>query len=221
MKIIPAIALLLGCSTGPELHRDRAEAAIRVWNLALEPESLSRVEIVPIPGHAEFCAAILDYLREWSGTFGVYHLLGGAVDWQAHPQEEPIEQSIHRIRCFSWPGFRGPVVEVLGITHMGNGSVYLYELRERRLELLLRATAVDFNANPDRFRNGVLEITYESARPPSPPDVLLTGVREELAEQEERNLRSVPCRRRFSWDSSSRHYREVMSERVGFPEGYD
>ena len=101
------------------------------------------------------------------------------------------------------------------------GYLYLYELRGRQLELLLRTPAVDFNANPDRFRNGVLEITYDSSRSSLLPDVVLAGAIEVLAEQEEKVLRSFPCQRRFSWDPSLRQYREELSQRVGFLEGSD
>jgi hypothetical protein len=221
MRLIPAIALLLGCGPISDLQRDRVEVAIRQWNLTLDPEPLSRVEVISIPGSSLLCAAIIDYLREWSGTFGVYHVSDGVVDWQAGVKEEPVEQSIHRIRCFKWRALQGPVIEVLGITHMGNGYLYLYELRGRQLELLLRTPAVDFNANPDRFRNGVLEITYDSSRSSLLPDVVLAGAIEVLAEQEEKVLRSFPCQRRFSWDPSLRQYREELSQRVGFLEGSD
>lgn len=47
---------------------------------------------------SDLVAAICDHLLERSGFFGVYHLTGDRVDWQARVEQEPWEQSIRSLR---------------------------------------------------------------------------------------------------------------------------
>ncbi len=216
MKYLSALVFVCGCTAKASIPAKSTPAAIRAWNLRSEPEPLARVETTDIPGHADLCAAICDYQLEWWGTFGVYHLNDGVVDWQAHCEQEPFEQSIHRIRAFALAGFKGPIIEVLGRTHMGHGALYLYELQGRELTLLLCTEAVDFNADLIQYRNGVLDITYRQHTSTSPPDVILAGELEEHGEKEEMIFDASFCRRVFIWDSSQGKYSERLGDRVGF-----
>src|SRR5262245_28355230 len=216
MRSAQLLLLLAGCTSATAWDADVAAAAIRSWNRRSEPEPLSRVEAMPFPGQPDFLVAICDYQEDWSGFFGIYHLTDGAVDWEASAEVIPGEQSIYKLRVLNLPGFSRPIIEVFGRTHMGNGSLYLYELREQRLVLLLQTKAVDFNANPLQFHNGCLEPTYRDLDADGSPDLILTGTIEDWGETGDTLLHSHPCRRVFLWNGPLGQFVEDSAREEGF-----
>jgi hypothetical protein len=198
---------LAGCSSAATVDPGMAGRALRAWHDRMDSEPLVRVEITPVSADPDLFAALCDVELDWWGYFGVYHLTDGRVDWQAEAADQPDEQSIHRIRTLRLPNVAGPVIEVLGKTHLGNGSLYLYELRGRRLSLLLKTKAVDFNADVEKFRDGVLHVEYRDENGDGADDVVLSGVIEEWAEQEDVLVGSHPCRYVFLWDRTRGRFR--------------
>src|SRR5436189_127705 len=127
MRGLTLVLFLSGCTTAAPWNADRALIAIRAWELQSDPEPLSHITPQPMDKDFDLVAAICDHLQEWSGFFGVYHLSGDRVDWQARVDHEPWEQSIRSLRAVRLNGFSKPLLEVTGISHMGNGKLYLYE----------------------------------------------------------------------------------------------
>jgi hypothetical protein len=194
---------LAGCSSTATVEPEIAGSAVRAWHHRLDSESLVRVEITPVAGHPDVVAALCDFELDWWGYFGVYHLTDGRVDWQAQATHVPGEHSILRVRTLQLPSVAGPVIEVLGKTHLGNGNLYLYELRERRLILLLETRAVDFHwADGETFRDGHLEPDYRDVNGDGLIDVVLSGELEEWDEDLEGSISSWPYRRVALWDRS-------------------
>jgi hypothetical protein len=143
------------------------------------------------------------------------------VQWKAHAQTEPTEQSIHKARGISLAGFKNPIIEIFGITHRGNGNLYLYELEGQQLLLLLETRAVDFNADLLQFRNGTLTADYMDLDGDGISDLILTGVIEEWDDKGTLLVGSRPCRQVFLWNVESRAFREDVSRREGFSGYFD
>lgn len=208
MKKSLLLLWLGGCSSIVTADVDSAGRAVREWQQRLDSEPLVRVEITPVWGQPDLVAARCDVESDRWGFFGVYHLTNGRVDWQAQADDVPGEQSIYRVRTLRLPGFAGPLIEVLGQTHAGNGSLYLYELRDRRLLLLLRTRAVDRHwADGETFRNGHLEPEYRDVDGDGEIDVVLSGEIEAWDEDLEIVTESHPYRHVALWDGTLKRFR--------------
>ena len=194
---------------------------IRTWCSRDLAEPLSRVEAFPIPGHSDRFVAICDYQREWNGFFGVYHISGNHVQWQAQIDAEPDEQSIDSVRSLLLPGFKLPIVEVFGMTHRGNGNLYLYELKDRQLRLLLTTKAVEGNAGLFMFQGGRLTPEYRDLNGDGYADLILEGIEEEWDEKGKNLIHREPLRQVFLWDPTMDRFSEDVSSREGVAEYYD
>jgi hypothetical protein len=222
MKEVAFLAILAGALAFAAHRPDLPPAAIRRWNLRTEPTPLSRVLLGPVPGRPDLVTAICDYQDGWWGFFGVYRLSSGRVRWQAAVDVEPDEQSIHSIRGLQLQGFRNPIIEVFGKTHMGNGNLYLYELRDRTLVLLLTTRAVDFHwSDGSTFRTGLLNTGYPDLNGDGFSDVVLEGSVEERAGDVNAIIHSEPWRQVFHWDPKLGLFSEDVSSRAGVPEYFD
>ena len=216
MRILAALAFLAGCTSTLRWDPDHVASAIRSWHGQTDPEPLVRVEPISIPGRPDFVAAICEYQEGWSGYFGVFHFLHGGVDREISPDIAPTEQSIYKLRVLHVPGFNSPLIEVFGLTHMGNGYLYLYSFQETRLTLLLQTRAVDLNPDPLQFHEGILSTTYRDLNGDGFPDVGLTGTIEDWGEKGASLRGSHPCRRAFLWNRTKGQFIEDASRREGF-----
>jgi hypothetical protein len=206
MRSATFLLFIVGCTCAPALDSDLAGIAVRSWNARLQSESITRVEVIPFPRQPDLFAAICDYQQDWEGFFGIYHFRDRMIDWEADPDVIPTEQSIHKMRVVDLSGFSTPIIEVFGRTHMGNGSLYLYELRGRKLILLLQTKAVDFNPDPLQFRNGLLEPTYCDVDGDGTLDLILTGTVEDWGEKGDTLVSSGSYRRTFLWNGHQRKF---------------
>lgn len=211
-----ALLFLAGCASWAPWDSDTTAAAIGAWHLRTEPAPLAHVKPCRIGSDPALVAAVCDYQVEWWGFFGVYHLTDGSVDWQARTEHEPLEQAIHSLRVLELPGQDHPLLEVYGITHMGNGNLYLYELRQDRLILLLETRALDFNADLEQFRDGKLESTYRDVNEDGCVDVTLNGIIEEWDEKGNILVDSRLCRKVFLWSPIHGRFVEDPARRMGF-----
>lgn len=204
------IALLLaaavaGCSRHPPVQ------AIREWTLRREPEPLVRVEASRVWDVPDLYVARCDYQESWWGFFGCYAIEGGRVVWQASIDEEPSEQSIHSVRGAACDVVGAPLIEVIGVTHMGNGSLYVYELRDRALRTVLRTRAYDGNRHEGLvFRGHTLEVELRGS-----VEIELSGTLQRL-DDDGRLLEQWPCRKAFVWDPVRRRFRQDVARRQGF-----
>lgn len=93
--------------------------------------------------HPDIVAVYCEQEPEWWGRLSVYQRSGDAVDWQYSYPDSYEEFRGHYVVRFRWIPLRQaekPVLEVIESTHMGNGSLCLWELRGRTLRLLLETT---------------------------------------------------------------------------------
>lgn len=188
--------------------------AIRCWNLSRDPTPLTRIDAAPVDGHPSIWVARCDTQEDWSGFFGCYGIRDGRVCWQARVDREPTEQSIFTVRGFRHPFFSGLLVEVVGRTHMGNGSLYLYELKGVTLKLRLETRAYDCNHDLQAFRDNVLRIEY----PFGPTgEVILHGTIDEYGEEDDDTgpLRSWACRKVFRWNPAAERFDPDLAQWIG------
>jgi hypothetical protein len=190
-----------------------AEAILR----AADPD-LVRVVASPVPGRPNVFVAICDTETEWWGTFQCVECTpDGRILWKT--SDEIGEQSVHKARAITVPGFANPLIEVFGITHMGNGSLYLYELRGQSLHRVLETRAVDRNDAGGVFHDTTLTPHYADLNADGHADLTLTGVILERTARQA-SLRSTPCRKVFLWHPAERRFVEDPTARLGFePDG--
>jgi hypothetical protein len=209
------ILVLMGLVGQVALDPEAAAASIRAWHEDQEGESLSRVQVSPVPGRPDLVLAICDYQDGWWGFFSLYHLTHGVVDWEAGGSVE--EQSVHKLRARIIPGFTNPIVEVFGMTHMGNGNLYLYELRGGGLHLILETRAVDSHWGEGKtFKDGCLEPEYRDVNGDGAVDAVLQGAIEEWDGKGDIILRSWSCRKVCLWDSVRGSFVEEPTLEEGF-----
>lgn len=243
-SIIPICLLLLlaGCVKqagqvdGAPASQQRASVedaarAIRGWQAQRNPEAqLVRLEVVTIDAQTGWFAALYDWQEGWWGGVCFLRASGQRLDF--FELTEPTEQSMHTIRTVNLRGFPLPVVEVLGKTHMGNGSLYLYELHEEKPRLLLDTCAVDFHQDLDVLSNGVLERAYCDINVDGFDDLLLTGVAQVSPREYEvdedgqeycvaRPTYNESVRKAFAFSPASRTFRELSALRLGPPRYHD
>lgn len=192
------VVMATGCATNLDSVR------LAVVERFSEPKSPIVREIAsPIDGCPGLYVSLYDWIAAWWGSFACFEFKDGAIQWMATCSQPPHQQSILAVRGFYLRGFSGPVVEVLGQTHMGNGDLYLYLLEGKCLRLVLATPAVD-RCNQDDwvFRGGRLSISYPDLNHDGFADVVLEGFRDRLAENEligSTPIESHYCRRVFVW----------------------
>ncbi|MEK7468828.1 MAG: hypothetical protein AAB074_15740 [Planctomycetota bacterium] len=205
----------------------RFNAAIAAWNLKHESAELRAITSVPVAGHPDLLGAICDYEGQWWGFMTVYGVEEDAIVWQAECENQPGEQSVREMRALALHGIPNPVFEVFGQTHMGNGGLYLYELRGRKLVLLLETRAVDDHDDRYTYKGGLLSPCYRDIDLDGYDDLDLTGTVVDKGEDdgdtiegEEGIIRrdpvsEFPCRKVFFWDQDLGHFVENPDYRTG------
>ena len=194
-----------------------ASKAVESWHRLQKPdEALQRIEAFPVPNSPNLCVAICDHEPRWWGFFGLYELQDGQVVWQADCEQAPDENSIRWLQACKLSGFAAPIVEVYGMTHMGNGNLYLYELQNRKLVLLLTTRAVDDHwGDGFVFRDGRLVPEYVDLNGDGVTDLMLNGDVEEREEHGNRLVSIHPWQMVFLWDKESHRFEEDRSRRIG------
>ena len=169
--------------------------------------TLERVELSRFEGENDLYVALCDWDARWWGDFVVFCAVNGELQWTATVSEQEAPGAGYGVsaRGFRLPGFSYPLVEVLWSSHMGNGSLYLYEMRKRRLHLLLQTRAVDFHSGDGNlYRGGTLTRSYEDIDGDGFADLTLSGVVDEVTFSERTVLASRPVQETFLWNSVHR-----------------
>ncbi|MBS0266932.1 MAG: hypothetical protein JSS02_33705 [Planctomycetes bacterium] len=204
-------------------NAELARTAVTAWHVQQTPDApLEQVKVFPVPGRPNFILGICDYERAWWGYFGLFERHQARIVWQAKCEDEPTEQSIHSLRGLQLSGFEQSVIEVFGMTHMGNGNLYLYELQGHTLRLLLKTRAVDGHwGDGEIFRNSRLEPNYSDLNGDGIADLTLKGEIEEQTENGQKVESLRLCQKAFLWNVESHTFNEDRSQRIGFREHDD
>jgi hypothetical protein len=147
---------------------------------------------------------------------------GGRIQWTVAPSEEDVdEQSFIRARAVRLRGVTGPLVEVFGMTHMGNGNYYLFQLRGRELRLTLKTFAVDTHWPDNNLIQGEhLRPQYLDLNGDGYDDVALTGVVQKFGRDPDADpappYQAIPCQKIFHWNPQRERFVEDKSRRFGF-----
>ncbi len=141
---------------------------------------LTRALVYPVPESESLFVAICDSIVQWWGRVCFLEYVDGQIVWQADCNEWIVEQSVYRVRAISNPNGDGHLIEVFGMTHMGNGSYYLFELVGRSFKNVLKAWAVDVHTGDWKtIRKDILAPEFEDVDGDGYLDVVLTGVIDE------------------------------------------
>ena len=177
--------------------------------------TLERVELSRFEEDADLYVALFDWQARWWGDFVVFCAADGELRWTAvvSEEDEPAANYGVSARGFRLPGFPDPLVEVFWSSHMGNGSLYLYEVRDRSLHLLLETTAVDNHWGGDGciFRGGTLSASYQDVDGDGLSDLTLSGFMDRLTLDADGDpaggvSASVPVRQTFLWKADRRTF---------------
>jgi hypothetical protein len=179
--------------------------------------SSPRVEFYSHPSDKGIVAAYCERDRQWWGEMTVLHHAEGKVDWEFKFPEMYTEWRGHyvvRCRWVTLEQVKSPVLELIESTHMGNGSVFLFELQGKELRLLLH-TKVRGQLFDDLEIFGVplhgtayikgdhLDVEYETSSDKESDVVVLSGTIE-IADMEERPRPSRKYEQRCLWDAEKR-----------------
>ncbi|OGN05763.1 MAG: hypothetical protein A2750_04230 [Candidatus Yanofskybacteria bacterium RIFCSPHIGHO2_01_FULL_45_42] len=133
---------------------------------------------------------IIEWEKDWWEDLRVGIFRDKNISW-IEIEEPPSEQSILFARFIELSGFSNPILEVYGITHVGHGNIYLYEVKDKKLIKIFKTAAVDsYNERVWSFENyqsygydtcgqiyedGKLSAAYSDMNKDGVSDVVLTG----------------------------------------------
>ena len=176
---------------------------------------LSEVVVSPVQVVDSLYIAKCEYQHRWWGFFGVLIFSRGQLNWlhKSCDTDTIVEQSIFGTRGFVHSDFENPLIEVFGMTHMGNGSYYLFEFADNTPKLLLKTRGLDCHTGDwITFVGDCLTPTYTDLDDDGHFDVVLTGIVDEGISYDDKiavfNLR-YEYRKAFVWRSSRHRFVEV------------
>ncbi len=206
---------------------DAKETSIPSW--IQEPFSslfahFDNVSVFPHTSEKNIVAAYCESEKQWWGTLRVFSHAGDNIEWVAAFPKEYIDGQGHYVVSCRWNSvsmLENKLLEVVSSTHMGNGSLWLFELKDRELRLLLCTPmrgryweptpefAVPPNGGEARFDHLAVEYrkidTFET--------VFLTG-RVSIIDQEGKELSSKPYQQQCTWDKEKRVFTAFDEELV-------
>jgi hypothetical protein len=167
--------------------------------------------------HRDIVAVYCEREPQWWGRLFVYQRRGDAIDWQYSYPESYEEFRGHYVVRFRWLSLKQtdkPVLEVIESTHMGNGSLRLWELDGRTLRLLVETTVRGRFWEPPavfgvpeygeaRFEGDHLAVEYQRPSGQEFDSILLSGSIQ-IADIEGRALPSRRYEQVYRWDPVKR-----------------
>ncbi len=221
--ILIVMMLFLNGSTAYSLENKIKDQIVK--GQSEQPEG---VELVYSQDKKYFLVQI-EWEKDWWEELKIGRVENKSIKW-LRIDKPPGEQAILSGRFISLKGFANPLVEVYGLTHVGHGFLYIYEIRDDELNLLFKTAVVDYNSdirwapgNYERngyencgevFSNGKLVSEYGDINQDGAPDVLLSGVEEVVCEKEDKNhirfdeikVDSHKVEKVFLWDKNEQSW---------------
>jgi len=184
----------------PGSDTERAVTWIRIW---------------PVEGIDKVYAAACDWEPEWWGIWVCFKVEDGRIHWVHGGGQD--EQSVREIRSIRVPGREGPVIQVIGTTHMGHGDLYFYELVGERLVYRGETFGYDSHKDDTLIEGGALAVNVEDFNLDGHRDLVLTGTVEIYdGWKEESPIRRVPVRKVLIWNQDSAEWIQDKSLRLGW-----
>ena len=182
-----------------------------------------RFTMTPSPADKNLVAAYCERDPQWGGHLRVFKKAGDKIEWAAEFPAHYIEERGHYVVSYRWVKLKSTpnqVLEVLESTHMGNGSMWLLELEDRKFRVLLQATARGryWSTDPElglppngeaRFVED-LKIQYQKGG-----IIALTG-NVSLSDLSEKEIGVTAYRAEYQWDKEKRVFQD-KSVRYGKP----
>ena len=179
-----------------KVNKDPLKSAI--FRTFTEDDQNDIEDIQTIPYDNSLFAAIVEYQKDWWEDFYIGRLENGKVNWleiENWPEKAYMENSILSTKWVNLKGITAPILEVYGITHMGNGNIYLFKVSGNKYSLIFATRAVSgfwptgnspsqdlkkygYANCQETFKNGKLMATYEDLNADGISDLILTGATE-------------------------------------------
>ena len=151
--------------------------------------------------------AIIENQKDWWEYFDIGKIgKHDKVTWleiESWPEGVYMQNSILSARWVELKGFNEPILEVYGITHMGNGSIYLFRVKQDTYDLIFSTFAVDrhyeahwepenykkysYGTCSEVFQNDKLAVDYSDVNHDGVSDITLSGIMELSCESEEKS----------------------------------
>jgi hypothetical protein len=144
-------------------------------------------------------AVRIDWQKDWWGTFNVIELNNdGSPKYWYDIEKLPTANCIYDIKVIDLN--KEKYLQVIDITHMGNGFLYLYQIKDGFCHLKIEARAI---ANLDvKFKNKTASIEYRDINKDGSTDVVLSADILNLEDGKE----------------IGKYYREFINNGLDFPE---
>lgn len=176
----------------------------------------------------DFFVTVYDKISYWFSEFNIGTGKGPQINW-LHMNKIPDEQTIFGIKFIDAKGFHYPLVEMYGATHMGNGNLYIYEIKNHEAIQLFTVRAYDthseYSHNEENFmkygyfscsevfHDGKLSAQYEDFNNDNMTDIVLSGSIDVFCESSshEVKMRSTPVTRYFMWNQEHYTFLETLN----------
>lgn len=200
------IALLIVFATLSDLARGEPYRDILELKYDAPIKSLEIISFSPTTKVLWF-----DWERRWWGSLNVIETTddGKPVYWYDIPQP-PSAQSIENIRVVTFSDRQ--YLEVIDCTHMGNGMLYLYEVRAGVVRLKLKARVIT-NLLGVGFEPRIARVEYRDLDGDGFDDIILRAEWIDSREPDDSETRSGGYKRVFYYRNGS--FQEDRSQRQG------
>ncbi|MBI4652709.1 hypothetical protein HY750_00425 [Candidatus Kuenenbacteria bacterium] len=171
-------------------------------------ESNQKIENIDLKysKNKKYFLAQVELEKDWWEDFKVGEIKDKNINWFLI-NKLPDEQAILSAKFIDLKGFNNSLVEVYGLTHVGHGYLYVYEIKNKELKLLFETEAVDYNSDtrwaPENYKkygygncgeifsNGKLISKYRDINKDGSLDLILSGTKEIICEEEHKDFKNV------------------------------
>lgn len=206
------VCLLPGCCPAPVQVSDNALIGTTVWR---NDPALFRIEVRALDIEERLYMVHAESIIGWWSYFLVAGIDADDAIW--FTRRDIDEQAVRRMETVALPQTANRVIELWAQTHMGNGNLYLFELRGRTLNPLLETFAVDEHRDLTLIRGGELKADYADLNGDGAADLKLTGYLDLYDDRRPDTAppsSGTPCQKVFYWRDGS--FVEDRNQRIGF-----